>query len=1050
MVKKFCAAYRTHRKFASVRACAWLLGWALIICTALMPVHASSSAEAGLPFIHNFSAAEYGGAPQNWSVIQDHDGVIYVGNVNDGVFAFDGSRWQRIPIPNRSTVRSMAIDASGRVFVGAVGEFGYLQADTTGRMRYVSLLDKIPADQRQFTDVWKTLAGKDGIYFNTRSYIFRFANGSISAWKADTGFQLAFLVNDNVYVRQLDVGLMRLTDTGLVLVQGGERFADEGIYVLLPWKAPDARPGELLIGTRNDGWWLFDGESYRRWSAAADAAISKINLYAGIWLSNGHLAIAGIPNGVQILDQSGHFVHQLNRDAGLASNNVNGLFEDREHGLWMVSDVGVSHVPITRPLTMFGERNGLAGAVLTTNRYEGILYAGTSEGLFQLVQTQTGGARFSAVTAVGGGTWALLDSGHGLLAAAVGGLYTINNGHARMLRAGEPYPLSLYRSRSDPARIFMGFQSGMTSMRWDGDEWIDEGRIGDFDDGVRSIVEDDHGELWLGTWNSNVLHVTQPLAKHADGSSAAQVDRFNAEKGVSGGEVTVAMVNGQLRVGTSTGVVAFNPQTGRFSPDPAFAGSFAMRGQQTAVMKQDDAGKLWMYVEDLNRGVRQTGAAVQVESGKWEWTASPLQPLMGINMLSIRPEPDGVVWFSAEQGLYRYAPHADEGAPVAFATLLRSVTTIDGAHLSLVSKTPAQLPSRNVLRFEFAAPSFERLDASRFQTKLVGLDEQWSTWSGEAYRDYMNIPAGDYRFQVRARNLYGELGAIAAFDFTVLPPWYATWWAWLLWIVLAALVLALLVFWRSTALRKRNHTLSAMVHLRTRELEAANKALSEQSTTDPLTGLKNRRYLDEQIQHDVAIAERQRRNARDGKAGTNTDVTFLMIDIDHFKQVNDTHGHAAGDRVLQHMRDILTTAARDSDTPIRWGGEEFLILARATKPRSGALLAERLRSMVEQHPFELGNGTIIRLTCSIGFASYPFFAEQPTALNWEQVVNIADACMYAAKRRGRNGWVGAQAGEVMPQNVMAALTEALERAPEPGPLNVLLSSVADVECGVGV
>lgn len=218
------SARATRHRLALGMAWAWCLGlslWAGIVST---PVHAApamaAADEAGLPFIRNFSPMEYGGAPQNWSVIQDQHGVIYVGNVNDGLFAFDGSRWRRIPIPNRSAVRSLAMDAGGRIYVGAVGDFGYLEPDAAGHMHYVSLLDHVPVEQRQFTDVWRTLAGKDGVYFTTRSYIFRVAKGVVKTWQSDTAFHMAFLVNDTIYVREFERGLMRLTEDGPVLVAG--------------------------------------------------------------------------------------------------------------------------------------------------------------------------------------------------------------------------------------------------------------------------------------------------------------------------------------------------------------------------------------------------------------------------------------------------------------------------------------------------------------------------------------------------------------------------------------------------------------------------------------------------------------------------------------------------------------------------------------------------------------------------------------------------------------------------------------------------------------
>jgi len=132
----------------------------------------------------------------------------------------------------------------------------------------------------------------------------------------------------------------------------------------------------------------------------------------------------------------------------------------------------------------------------------------------------------------------------------------------------------------------------------------------------------------------------------------------------------------------------------------------------------------------------------------------------------------------------------------------------------------------------------------------------------------------------------------------------------------------------------------------------------------------------------------------------------MMIDLDGLKGVNDAYGHAAGDRALIQMRDVLERACRKSDTILRWGGDEFLVFARQADAEAAEMLAERIRRLVEEHAFDLGGSRPVHLGCSIGWAIYPFMAEAPNLLSWEQVGTIADRALYAAKSSGRNAWVG--------------------------------------------
>jgi len=131
----------------------------------------------------------------------------------------------------------------------------------------------------------------------------------------------------------------------------------------------------------------------------------------------------------------------------------------------------------------------------------------------------------------------------------------------------------------------------------------------------------------------------------------------------------------------------------------------------------------------------------------------------------------------------------------------------------------------------------------------------------------------------------------------------------------------------------------------------------------------------------------------------------MMIDLDNFKPINDTYGHAAGDQMLLEVRDVLLSTCRRSDFVIRWGGDEFVVIAKQANPGESEALAERIRTNIANHNFSLGDGQIVRTTCSIGFAAYPLFRAQADGSSLDQVINLADNLMYEAKRE-RNAWAG--------------------------------------------
>jgi diguanylate cyclase (GGDEF)-like protein len=165
------------------------------------------------------------------------------------------------------------------------------------------------------------------------------------------------------------------------------------------------------------------------------------------------------------------------------------------------------------------------------------------------------------------------------------------------------------------------------------------------------------------------------------------------------------------------------------------------------------------------------------------------------------------------------------------------------------------------------------------------------------------------------------------------------------------------------------------------ELREQRQKLEQLTITDSLTGLWNRRHLMERLDTEVARAERQ-----------NHPLAAIMLDVDHFKAYNDTHGHMAGDEVLARVAGVLRESVRKVDCAARYGGEEFMVLLPDTSAAAAAEVAERIRERVGL-PSRLGR----RVTVSIGVAEYPLHGDSPAAL-----VASADAALYQAKAAGRN------------------------------------------------
>lgn len=207
------------------------------------------------------------------------------------------------------------------------------------------------------------------------------------------------------------------------------------------------------------------------------------------------------------------------------------------------------------------------------------------------------------------------------------------------------------------------------------------------------------------------------------------------------------------------------------------------------------------------------------------------------------------------------------------------------------------------------------------------------------------------------------------------------------------------------------------------ELQRKNMELQEISFTDVLTGIWNRRYLEEILTAEAGQVLRnyQRARGNDIRKMDHRDLVFIMVDVDFFKEVNDLYGHPAGDRLLQLVAQRLSTVVRKSDVLVRWGGEEFLIMSRSTDPSGTPAFCSRVLEVMSSAPFDLGQGIVVRKTCSVGWAAYPWCRGAYEAMCAEESIALADAALYRAKALGRNQGVG-----IVPSDVASKKPDAID------------------------
>ncbi|MBB1471752.1 diguanylate cyclase [Luteimonas sp. MC1782] len=312
---------------------------------------------------------------------------------------------------------------------------------------------------------------------------------------------------------------------------------------------------------------------------------------------------------------------------------------------------------------------------------------------------------------------------------------------------------------------------------------------------------------------------------------------------------------------------------------------------------------------------------------------------------------------------------------------------------------------------------FGAAEVAQLRYRMRGLHDAWVyPRAPRAEFSVSSLPPGDYVLEVEAAGRDGRYGDTRRLELRMAPPWWRHDLAYAGYALAVLALFALLVRRAGSAVRRERRQVELLertVAERTAQLQEANLRLSTTNAQldiatrrDPLTRISNRRDLQDWLGREAGAL----RTAIEQAGGEPERLVFFMIDIDDFKRVNDRHGHQAGDEVLVHFADRLRLLSRDHDLLVRWGGEEFLLITRFTRVADAAQLAERIREAIAGQPIRVAPGLVLPLTCSIGFAPWPFALECPDVGDWEACVGLADRCLYAAKRGTKDAWVGVVPG----------------------------------------
>ncbi len=829
--------------------------------------------DIGLPSIKNYPRNIYNASTQNWSATQSTRGFMYFGN-NDGILEYNGTGWNIYPMPNQSIVRSV-MAAGDTIFAGAFEEIGFLAPNEKGQLAWNSLNHLIPPEYSGFDEIWNIFRNDESIIFQSFSYVFIYLDGKIEVIKPKDEFGFMHNVDGKLHIVDRERGLMLLEENNLALVSDHKVFLQNEITFIFPHLN-----NSLLIGTSNEGLFVLRNGKVKPWESPTNQYLKKYNTYSGQKLSDGHIAIGTISNGLFITDPDGNPVQHLNRTKGLQNNTVLALFEDKRNNLWMALDNGIDFIEISSPLSFLNHNYNIE-SVYATKEHNGILYVGTNQGLFgirveNLSNRQSLSPDFRLINGTEGQVWSLRVLDNTLLCGHNQGSFQIDGFNARQISDIRGF-WSFLKLPHHQNLAIAGTFSGLARLEKKENNWYFLDEIKGFSESSRNLFLDQNNQLWVSHGYKGLFR----LDVSDDFSEVTNIRFYRGEAGLPQElPYNIQEIHGKMFITTQDGILTFNHQDDAFVADPGMNELFKNKDFIDKIY-QDNYGNLWYYTYEY------IGLMRRLEDGTFR---DILSPFSGINnyllpaFQNIFLKDFNNVFIGSQKGLIHYDPF--------FINDYQSTEQVFLQEISFYGKQESQafysyseevLNNRegllqmpfglNSVVFRYTTPVYENPEAITFSYKLRGFDNDWSEWESLNFKEYTNLREGEYTFMVKAKNPFGTESEISSFHFSVSPPIYRSKVAFVFYFLLFALIVSGNVYY----VRKR------MLKIRQREKIRHEKRLArKEQIFKEQTALSEKEIMElrnESLANEMQHKNKELANATMHLIQKNNALTALKSDL---------------------------------------------------------------------------------------------------------------------------------------------------------------------------
>lgn len=751
-----------------------------------------------------FTREDFKGSNQSWAIDFDQHGRVYVANT-DELLIYDGVRWEKLFQPKTGILRSVVVSQNKRVYIGGQNALGYYYSDDWGNWEYKSLDKNLPITTTELGAIRRGFEHSGKIYFKATDHIIEIdSDDNISAKKGNIGW----LSGDvNKFWRET-------AEEGLLIVD------QEGYTKQILDKASDVRG----VYVSDDGYLVINRQGMlisitERGQTIIDNPLVKDSVIVEVSAIPGGIALSTWNQGLIVITPQGKTLHHIEHQStsALTTRYSNG-------SLWVGFYGAILRIPWPVFAQQFDYETGLKGSVKTLTEFQDETYVGTLVGLHKF-NKDTGLFDLQKLGGTSAYVWAIETTADGMLVATQKGLYFVNKKGKNLIFEGDTK--SILRIRSHPSHYLVtSLTRGAALIK------IEQGQAKivkpypNFKINKQTAVYADDGSIWIGTRNHGIYRISLNEALELDKSHLSAEVIANGRK--KGNTIAYLFKLKQEIYVSSFGRVC-RPL---FEPQPICEDAQLFDENiiniKNVKNRLDDS-----LVVNTSSG---TFLAIKQSTGaRYRKVNSQLDNLLKRTTQFMSTYQDKT-WMGRTDGLWKMdLPLSVEQKNVEIwvtQLIVNGQVTYNAA--KFLSDLPFSLSaSANKIRFSFGTNYFASSQSSLWRSKLVGYQNEFDSWSGEAWRDFTELPAGEYTIIIERKDITGSLSQSTPLHFEILAPWYLAVWAKVLYglltIVLLISVTRVYSRRKHKQLIKRHSELERQVIERTEELTAKQKQLLAQT-----------------------------------------------------------------------------------------------------------------------------------------------------------------------------------------------------------------------------